>query len=452
MALFKKRKKEWYPKVGLVSLGCSKNQVDAELMLSKLSKAGYEVMDDVVGCDAVIINTCGFIEDAKREAIDSILEMAGYKEDGDIKKIIVTGCLAERYKDEILAEMPEVDAVVGLGKNADIVKVVDNVLDEEDIAEPYPDKLDLPLEGERVLTTPDYWAYLKIAEGCSNNCAFCAIPSIRGKYRSRPMESILEEARTLAAGGVKELILIAQDTGLYGKDLYGELKLPELLRSLCEIENLHWIRFLYCYPERITDELLDVMASEEKLCNYLDIPLQHADADILRAMHRVGNGDKYAELIAKIRAKLPDVCLRTTIMTGFPGETEEQFETLAAFVKEQKFDNLGCFAFSPEEGTAAATMDGQVDEEVRKHRQELIMELQHDIAVENNKKYLGQTMEVLVDGYDKYSDSYIGRTYRSVPEVDGLVSFTCSHEVDAGSFIDVDIFGIDEYDLTGQAF
>lgn len=452
MALFRKKQKEWVPTVGLVSLGCSKNQVDAELMLSKLSRAGYEISDDVVGCDAVIVNTCGFIEDAKREAIDSILEMAGYKEDGELKKIIVTGCLAERYREEILKEFPEVDAVVGLGKNNDIVRVVDQVLDNEPVLDPFPDKDELPLSGDRIRTTPDHWAYLKIAEGCSNNCAFCAIPSIRGKYRSRPMEDILDEARHLAETGVKEVILIAQDTSLYGRDLYGELKLPQLLRELCTIPGLSWIRFLYCYPERITDELLDVLATEDKVCRYLDIPLQHADQTVLRRMHRIGSRDQFAELLAHIRERVPDICIRTTVMTGFPGETDEQFETLAEFVKDMKFDNLGCFAFSPEEGTAAADMEDQVPEDIKLHRQELIMQLQHDIVVENNKKYLGRTLDVLVDGYDKYSDSYIGRSSQQVPEVDGTVVFTCDRDLSAGDFVPVDIFGVDEYDITGQAF
>lgn len=445
------KKKEKKVTIGMVSLGCAKNQVDAELMLSKLEQAGYIIQDDYDGCDVVIINTCGFIEAAKREAIENIIEVGGYKKDGGVGKIIVTGCLAERYRGEIKKELPEVDAVAGLGSNGDIAGIVKRVLAGEEVEE-YGPKEDLPLEGGRELTTPDHWAYLKIAEGCSNNCAFCAIPSIRGKFRSRPLESIVAEAEHLAEGGVKEVILIAQDTSLYGKDLYGQLKLPELLDRLCEIEGIQWIRFLYCYPERITDELLDTMARQDKVCNYLDIPLQHADGAILKAMHRVGDYDRYKALIAHIREKLPDVCIRTTFMTGFPGESDEQFETLASFIKEEKFDNLGCFAFSPEEGTAAASMDGQMDEEIRLHRQELIMESQHDIVLENNKKRIGSRMNVIIDGYDKYEDCYCGRSYCSVPEVDGNVIFTCDKPLEVGTFVDVDIFGVDEYDLTGEAF
>ena len=449
--IFHKNPKDTKKKVGMVSLGCSKNQVDAEMMLSKLEKAGYEICNDVVGCDAVIINTCGFIEDAKREAIENIIEMGGYKEDGDIAKIIVTGCLAERYQGQIKKELPEVDTVIGLGDNGDIVEVVARTLAGEEVEE-FPDKEELPLDGDRILSTPNYWAYLKIGEGCSNNCAFCAIPAIRGKFRSRPIEEILEEAKTLAGHGVRELILIAQDTSLYGKDLYKELKLPELLNRLCEVDGIEWIRFLYCYPERITDELLDVMASQEKVVNYFDIPLQHADGTILRSMHRPGDREHFENLIHHIREKVPDVCIRTTLMTGFPGETDEQFESLAEFVKEMKFDNLGCFAYSAEEGTSAAVLEDQVDEDVRKHRQELIMECQHEIAIERNKAFIGKTMKVLVDGYDSYTDCFIGRSYRGVPEVDGNVIFTCRHPLNTGDFVDVDIFGVDEYDLTGEAF
>ncbi|MBQ9066746.1 MAG: 30S ribosomal protein S12 methylthiotransferase RimO [Clostridia bacterium] len=449
--MFGRKKKEKPKKIGMVSLGCPKNQVDAELMLEKLKEAGYVICDDYDGCDVVLINTCGFIEAAKREAIDSILEVAGYKEDGYVGKLIVTGCLSERYQNQILEEMPEVDAVIGLGANADIVEVVGRVLQGERV-EAFPDKEELPLEGERILSTPDYWAYLKIGEGCSNNCAFCAIPEIRGKFRSRPMENIVAEARELAQKGVKEIILIAQDTSLYGKDLYGELALPKLLQELCKVDGLHWIRFLYCYPERITDELLDVMASEPKLCHYLDIPLQHADKDVLRSMHRIGGEEEFRALIEHIREKIPDICIRTTVMTGFPGESEAQFETLAEFVRDMEFDNLGCFAFSPEEGTAAAEMDGQVDEDVKNHRQELIMQMQHDIVVRHNREKIGETMEVMVDGYNKFEDRYVGRTYRDVPEIDGNVYFTSMNPLSTGSFVKVDIFGIDEYDLRGESF
>lgn len=438
------------PTVGMISLGCPKNQVDAELMLAKLSVAGFAISDEIPGCDAVLINTCGFIDNAKREAIDNILEVAEYKEAGLVKKIIVTGCMAERYHDDILEELPEVDAVVGIGDDQRIVDTVQEVVAGTYIDRKV-DKLLLPLDGQRVLTTPSYWAYLKISEGCSNNCAFCAIPGIRGKFRSRTLESILEEAKGLAASGVKEVILIGQDTSLYGKDLYHKLMLPELLNRLCEIDGLEWIRFLYTYPERITDELLDTMASQPKVCHYLDIPLQHANAKVLKSMHRVGGREEFTALVEKIRRKVPDMCIRTTVMAGFPGETEDEFNDLAEFVKEMKFDNLGCFAFSPEEGTVAATMEDQLEEDVKQHRQELIMDRQHDIVLQNNEKWKGRTLKVIVDGFDEDASCYVGRSYMQVPEIDGTVLFGALTELHPGDFVEVEIIGADEYDLIGQA-
>lgn len=436
--------------IGMISLGCPKNQVDAELMLDKLARAGFAISGDIEGCDAVIVNTCGFIEAAKVEAIENILDMAEYKKSGDIQKLIVTGCLSERYQYDIRKEMPEVDAVVGIGENANIVQIVDEVLGG-DLVEAFADKELLPLTGGRILTTPDYWAYLKIGDGCSNNCAFCAIPEIRGKFRSRSIEDIVDEAKTLAAQGVKEVVLISQDTSLYGRDLYKENKLPELLTAISEVGGIEWIRFLYCYPERIGDELLDVMATNPKVCHYLDIPLQHADKSVLRGMHRPGDRETFENLIKKIREKVPDMVIRTTVMTGFPGETDEQFEELAEFVKAMKFDNLGCFAFSPEEGTVAAEREDQIDEDVKVHRQDLIMQLQHDIVLENNKKFLGKTLKVLVDGYNSYDDSYVGRFYGQVPDIDGTVLFTSPRELTPGEFVDVTVLGFDEYDLTGKA-
>ncbi len=436
--------------IGMISLGCPKNQVDAELMLDKLARAGFAISGDIEGCDAVIVNTCGFIEAAKVEAIENILDMAEYKKSGDIQKLIVTGCLSERYQYDIRKEMPEVDAVVGIGENANIVQIVDEVLGG-DLVEAFADKELLPLTGGRILTTPDYWAYLKIGDGCSNNCAFCAIPEIRGKFRSRSIEDIVDEAKTLAAQGVKEVVLISQDTSLYGRDLYKENKLPELLTAISEVGGIEWIRFLYCYPERIGDELLDVMATNPKVCHYLDIPLQHADKSVLRGMHRPGDRETFENLIKKIREKVPDMVIRTTVMTGFPGETDEQFEELAEFVKAMKFDNLGCFAFSPEEGTVAAEREDQLDEEVKVHRQDLIMQLQHDIVLENNKKFLGKTLKVLVDGYNSYDDTYVGRFYGQVPDIDGTVLFTSPRELMPGEFVDVTVLGFDEYDLTGKA-
>ena len=436
--------------IGMISLGCPKNQVDAELMLDKLARAGFAISGDIEGCDAVIVNTCGFIEAAKVEAIENILDMAEYKKSGDIQKLIVTGCLSERYQYDIRKEMPEVDAVVGIGENANIVQIVDEVLGG-DLVEAFADKELLPLTGGRILTTPDYWAYLQIGDGCSNNCAFCAIPEIRGKFRSRSIEDIVDEAKTLAAQGVKEVVLISQDTSLYGRDLYKENKLPELLTAISEVGGIEWIRFLYCYPERIGDELLDVMATNPKVCHYLDIPLQHADKSVLRGMHRPGDRETFENLIKKIREKVPDMVIRTTVMTGFPGETDEQFEELAEFVKAMKFDNLGCFAFSPEEGTVAAEREDQIDEEVKVHRQDLIMQLQHDIVLENNKKFLGKTLKVLVDGYNSYDDTYVGRFYGQVPDIDGTVLFTSPRELMPGEFVDVTVLGFDEYDLTGKA-
>ena len=436
--------------IGMISLGCPKNQVDAELMLDKLARAGFAISGDIEGCDAVIVNTCGFIEAAKVEAIENILDMAEYKKSGDIQKLIVTGCLSERYQYDIRKEMPEVDAVVGIGENANIVQIVDEVLGG-DLVEAFADKELLPLTGGRILTTPDYWAYLKIGDGCSNNCAFCAIPEIRGKFRSRSIEDIVDEAKTLAAQGVKEVVLISQDTSLYGRDLYKENKLPELLTAISEVGGIEWIRFLYCYPERIGDELLDVMATNPKVCHYLDIPLQHADKSVLRGMHRPGDRETFENLIKKIREKVPDMVIRTTVMTGFPGETDEQFEELAEFVKAMKCDNLGCFAFSPEEGTVAAEREDQIDEEVKVHRQDLIMQLQHDIVLENNKKFLGKTLKVLVDGYNSYDDTYVGRFYGQVPDIDGTVLFTSPRELMPGEFVDVTVLGFDEYDLTGKA-
>lgn len=435
--------------VGFISLGCPKNQVDAELMLAKIEKAGFNIVDVAFEADVVIINTCGFIEDAKKEAIDNILEMAELKKEGIIKKIIVTGCMAERYADDIYSEMPEVDAVVGLGANGDIVEAVKSVMND-DRFRMCPDKEEMPLGGERLLTTPQHWAYLKIADGCSNCCTYCAIPSIRGSFRSRKMEEIVEEAKKLAADGTKEIILIAQDTTRYGLDLYGELKLPELLRRLNEIDGLVWIRMLYCYPDRITDELIDTMAECEKVLHYIDLPLQHADARILKSMNRTGDRASLEALIDKIRAKMPDVILRTTFITGFPGEDEEAFNNLAEFIDDMMFDRLGCFAYSAEEGTPAAEMDNQVDEDVRKHRADVLMEQQFDIFQYKQKKHIGVTVKCIVEGYDSYTDSYFGRTWMDAPEIDSAVYFTGKGDYNEGDIVDVEIFDINEYDLMGE--
>lgn len=436
--------------VGFISLGCPKNQIDGECLLAKLDACGFEIADPYDGVDAVIINTCGFIESAKKEAIENILDMAQLKEDGVIGKIIVTGCLAERYKDEILSEFPEVDAVIGIGANGDIAEICQKVIDGERIGT-FPDKCNMPLGGERVLTTPEYYAYLKIADGCNNCCTYCAIPSIRGKYRSREIEDIVEEAKSLAEKGVKELIVVAQDTTLYGKDLYGELKLPELLRQLNEIDGIHWIRMLYCYPDEFTDELIEAMATLPKVLHYVDLPLQHADDNVLKRMNRRGTQQQIRELIAKLRDRIPDIIVRTTFITGFPGETEEEFENLALFINETEFDHLGCFAYSAEEGTPAAEFDGQLDERTKLDRQEIIMNDQYDIVLDKHNRYIGKSFEVLVEGYDAYSDSYTGRTYMDAPEIDCVVKFTTSDNYSEGDFCTVTIINTDEYDLIGEA-
>lgn len=437
-------------KIGMISLGCPKNQVDAEHMLALMDAEGWEIVDYVDGCDAVIVNTCGFIDDAKKEAIENILDMVELKKEGVISKIIVTGCLAQRYKDEIVKEIPEVDAVIGIGANGDIIKTVEEAMSGVDTIENYPPQCDLPLEGQRILTTPHYWAYLKIGEGCSNRCTYCTIPSIRGNMRSRSMENVIDEAKQLAESGVKELILIAQDTTSYGLDLYGELKLPELLNELCKIDSIEWIRLLYCYPDRITDELIETMKNQEKVVNYIDLPLQHADDKILKAMNRRGDQALIRNVISKLRTEIPDVVIRTTFIVGFPGEGEEEFETLAEFVNEIEFDRLGVFTFSPQEGTPAFDMEDQVDEDIKTRRGEVIMQDQYSIMEEKNNEKIGKTYRVVVEDYDGYSDSYTGRTYMDAPEIDGLVKFTSHKDLDIGDFVDVEIFDVEDYDLIGE--
>lgn len=436
-------------KVGFISLGCPKNQVDAELMLKKLTDAGYEIVDVAYEADVVIINTCGFIEDAKQESIDNILEMAELKKEDSIQKIIVTGCLAQRYNQELVREMPEVDGILGIGANGDIVKAVEAVMNGEKY-ESFPDKENMPLEGERLLTTPQYWAYLRIADGCSNCCAYCAIPIIRGAFRSRKTEDIINEAKKLASEGTKELVVIAQDTTRYGLDLYGKLMLPELLRELNKIEGIQWIRLLYCYPDRITDELLEAMAQCEKVLHYIDIPLQHCDEKILKAMNRTGNRETLTELIDRMREKMPDIILRTTFITGFPGEDEEAFTSLSEFIDDVQFDRLGCFPYSAEEGTPAAEFPEQIDDEVKKHRADVIMEQQYDIFQFKQKQYIGTVQKCIVEGYDGYTDSYFGRTWMDAPEIDSNIYFTGKGDYNEGDLVDVEIFDINEYDLMGE--
>lgn len=435
--------------VGFISLGCPKNQVDAELMLAKIQNHGYNIVDVAYEADVVVINTCGFIEDAKKEAIDNILEMAELKKEGSIQKIIVTGCLAERYKHELLAEIPEIDGVLGIGANADIVDAIESVMNNEQI-EQFPEKTDMPLSGERLLTTPEHWAYLKIADGCSNCCTYCAIPSIRGPFRSRPMDEIVAEAEKLAAQGTKEIILIAQDTTRYGLDIYGELKLSELLRKLNEIDGIKWIRLLYCYPDRLTDELIDTIAECEKVLHYIDLPLQHADGTILKSMNRTGDRESLTALIKKLRDKMPDIILRTTFITGFPNETQEAFDTLSEFVEDIQFDRLGCFAYSAEEGTPAAEFDGQIDDEIKKHRADIIMEQQFDIMQYKQKQIIDTVVDCIVEGYDSYTDSYFGRTWMDAPEIDSVIYFTGKGEYNEGDIVKVQVFDINDYDLLGE--
>ncbi|MBP3696047.1 MAG: 30S ribosomal protein S12 methylthiotransferase RimO [Clostridia bacterium] len=436
-------------KIGMISLGCPKNQVDAERMLASLDRNEFEIADCYEGVDAVIVNTCGFIDDAKREAIENILDMAQLKEDGTVKKIIVTGCLAQRHQKEIFDEIPEVDAVIGIGANADIADIVKRVIEGENVYE-MPSNSDLPLVGERLLTTPEYWSYLKIADGCSNRCTYCAIPSIRGDFRSVPFETVIDEAKALADAGTKELILIAQDTTNYGMDLYGQLRLSELLDALCEIDGIEWIRLLYCYPDKITDQLLETMARQPKVLHYIDLPLQHADDKILKAMNRKGDNAYLRETIERIRTAMPDAVIRTTFIIGFPGEGEEEFETLAEFVNEIEFDRLGCFSYSPQEGTPAYSMEDQVDDETKLRRGEIIMGDQLDIVNVKNHERIGKTYTVLVEDYDGYTDSYSGRTYMDAPEIDGKIIFTTDKHYNNGDFTEVEVIGMNDYDLIGK--
>ncbi len=438
-------------KVGMISLGCPKNQIDAEIMLKKLVDAGYLLVQEADKAEIVIVNTCGFIEDAKREAIDTILEMADLKEDGFIEKILVTGCLAQRYADEIFAEIPEVDGVIGLGANADIVAACEALYEDDEAVSMFPEKENLPLDGGRILTTPEYTAYLKIAEGCSNRCSYCAIPSIRGDFRSRKIEDVVDEANMLCEKGVKELILVAQDTTRYGEDLYGESRLPALLDELNKIEKLHWIRLLYCYPDRVTDELIDAVSRNEKVCHYIDIPMQHADAGVLKAMNRKGDKESLLALVNKLRDRIPDIIIRTTFITGFPGESEEAFTVLSEFVNEAQLDRVGCFAYSREEGTPAFDFDGQIDPEVAAERAEVIMNQQFNIAERKLDECIGKTYDVLVEGYDPYTDSYYGRTYMDAPDIDNNVVLTSGYRIDDGDIVPVEIFDKNDFALIGEA-
>lgn len=436
-------------KIGMVSLGCAKNQVNAEQMLFLLASAGYEIVPQVDGCDLVIVNTCGFIDSAKQEAIDHILRLGQLKEAGIIGKIVVTGCLSQRYQDEIHKEMPEVDGILGTGNYADIVETVELVLNGNFVsrfASIDDDRID---SVRRVLTTPEHYAYLKIAEGCDNHCAYCVIPSLRGKYRSRPMEELLTEAKALAESGVKELIVVAQDTSRYGLDIYKERKLAELLTQLCKIDGLRWIRVHYLYPDEMSDELIHVLATEKKIVKYLDIPLQHINSAILKKMNRRGNREYLEELLRKLRREIPDLVLRTSLITGLPGEGEEEFTELCEFLKEFRLERVGAFSFSPEEGTAAAKMDFPA-EEIAVHRAEVVAELQSRIMDDYNQSRIGEVMEVLCDGFSAEENSYYGRTYADSPDIDGRIWFTSENPVPTGSFVSVLVDDVYDGELLGK--
>ena len=450
-----------------VSLGCDKNLVDSEKMLGLLNEAGYRVAQEESEADAIVVNTCCFIHDAKEESVETILEMAEWKKKGRLKALIVTGCMAQRYQDEIQQEIPEVDAVIGTTGYTEIVPILDEILAEAEASQkeaaveepkeksfvnccPSIDLLPASLADKRVVTTGGYTAYLKIAEGCNKRCTYCIIPYIRGHYRSFPMEDLLEEARKLAEGGVKELILIAQETTVYGMDCYGRKALPELLTKLCEIEGIEWIRILYCYPEEITDELIAVMKKEKKICHYLDIPIQHSEDTILKRMGRRTNRAELVSLVEKLRKEIPDIVLRTTLITGFPGETEEEFKNMVDFVDSMEFDRLGVFPYSAEEGTKAAEMDGQITEEVKESRRDEIMALQQEISADKAASRIDDEMSVLIEGYLYEDDIYIGRTYMDAPKVDGNGFVRAEEELISGDIVPVRITGANEYDLMGD--
>ena len=437
-------------KILFISLGCDKNLVDTEKMMGLLSESGYEFTDDEDEAEAVIVNTCCFISDAKQESINTLLEMAELRKEGKIRALIATGCLAQRYKDEIRKEIPEVDALVGIASIVDIKDALDEALKQnrKDFFRE-TGKIHADMR-HRIVTTGGHFAYLKIAEGCNKNCTYCIIPKVRGRYVSVPMEELLKEARDLADKGVKELILVAQETTLYGTDLYGKKMLPELLRKLCEVDGLRWIRILYCYPEEITDELIDTIASEEKVCNYLDIPIQHASDAILRKMGRRTDQEELRERITRIRERIPGIALRTTLISGFPGETQEDFEDLYRFVNETEFDRLGVFPYSQEEDTAAAEMEDQIPDEIKNSRRDELMELQQAVCFDKNEEMIGTVLEVMVEGKVADEDTYVTRTYRDAPSVDGYLFLNTGANLMTGDFVKVKVTGSNDYDLVGE--
>lgn len=437
-------------KILFVSLGCDKNLVDSERMLGSLAGAGYEFTDDETEAEVIVVNTCCFIGDAKEESINTLLEMAKQKETGKCRVLIAAGCLAQRYKDEVLKEIPEVDGILGTTSYDRIVQVVEDTLGGKTDAEFEDINILHEKEARRVLTTGGHYAYLKIAEGCNKHCTYCVIPSVRGKYRSVPMEALVEEAKELASGGVRELILVAQETTLYGVDLYGEKKLPALLRELAKIPGIHWIRMLYCYPEEITDELIEAIKTEEKVCNYMDIPIQHASDRILSRMGRKTNRKEITERLTKLREEIPDMAIRTTMITGFPGETEEDVEELLDFVDEMEFERLGVFPYSQEEGTPAAVMEDQVPDEVKEERRDRVMELQQEISLDHGQDMIGRELEVFIEGQVADENAYVGRTYMDAPGVDGYIFVNTGLELMSGMFVRVRVTGALEYDLIGE--
>ena len=434
--------------IGFISLGCAKNQVDCERMMFRVQEAGYTVSDGVVDCDVVVINTCGFIDSAKSEAIDHILRVAELKKAGRVGKILVTGCLSQRYPDEIRQELPEVDGVLGTGSYTEIVPAIEELLEDKHVEN--LGSIDAPeVETGRIMTTPAHYAYIKIAEGCDNRCAYCIIPYLRGRYRSRQMDDVLYEARMLAESGVKELIVVAQDTSRYGTDLPGHKRLlAPLLRELCKIEKLHWVRVHYVYPDEIDDELIDTIAQEEKIVKYLDIPIQHCNDTILKKMNRRGSGAFVADLLAKLRARIPGLVIRTSIITGLPGEGEAEFAELCEFLKKQRMERVGAFPFSPEEGTPAAKMD-YPDSDVAQQRAEMVEEIQSRIMDDYNASMIGKTLEVLVDGFDEDAEQFYGRTYADSPDIDGRVWIACDEPLTVGDFVQVTIDAVEDGDLCG---
>lgn len=445
-------------KINLISLGCDKNRVDSERMLGALQAAGFSYTDDEYEADIIIINTCCFIDDAKTESIDTILEMAEYKEIGDCRYLFVAGCLSERYKDELLVQFPEVDGYIGTADPAQIVSLIRKKI-EEDSAEDQDTFSGIP-EGSdpassyglsnRIISTPGHYEFLKIAEGCNKRCTYCIIPYIRGNYRSFPMEELLEEAEYLAENGVSELILVAQETSIYGRDLYGSDQLPELLRRLCRIEGFQWIRLLYCYPEDITDELLEVMAAEPKICNYIDMPIQHASDKILKKMGRRTNHAELIDIIDRVRSMVPGIVIRTSLISGFPGETEEDHKILKEFIREVRFDRLGVFTYSREEGTPAASFPDQIDEDVKQARKDDLMSLQELISYENLAGHIGEEYDVVVDGYLPDEDVYVGRTYMDAPDVDGAFFFRSDRQLMTGTHVNCIVTNVSDYDLYGE--